>query len=307
MKKVEFTYPSQDGKTQIHAICWEPAGAPLAVLQIAHGMVEYINRYDEFASFLAAKGYVVAGNDHLGHGKSIQDESCLGYFAEKDGNKTVLRDIHQLRILMQKRYPDVPYFIMGHSMGSFLIRQYICLHASGLSGAIIMGTGYQPRAATGFGMMLCRAMAAVKGWKYRSRLVDTMAFGGYNRKFGNLKGRQWLSRNEENVSTYVKDPLCTYRFTLNGYYNMFYSIHMLSEQDILRKMPQELPVFFVAGEEDPVGNSGKGVTKVYEQFLQLGMKHVQMKLYTQDRHEILNETDREDVYRDLYNWMEQNR
>lgn len=304
MKKVEFTYPSHDGKTQIHAICWEPDEKPAAVLQISHGMVEYIDRYDEFAAFLTRQGYVVVGNDHLGHGKSVQDDSWLGYFAEKEGNKVVLRDIHRLRLMIQKRFPDVPYFILGHSMGSFLVRQYLCLHGSGLAGAIIMGTGHQPRIATAFGMALCKTMALFTGWHYRSFLVDAMAFGGYNRKFGSLKGRQWLSRNEENVAAYVKDPLCTYRFTLNGYYNLFYSIHMLSDEEILAKMPKNLPIFLVAGEDDPVGNAGESVKKVYEQFKRLGMKDVTLKLYPQDRHEILNEVDREDVYWDIFHWME---
>lgn len=167
-----------------------------------------------------------------------------------------------------------------------------------------MGTGHQPRIATAFGMALCKTMALFTGWHYRSFLVDAMAFGGYNRKFGSLKGRQWLSRNEENVAAYVKDPLCTYRFTLNGYYNLFYSIHMLSDEEILDRMPKNLPVFLVAGEDDPVGNAGKSVKKVYEQFKRLGMKDVTLKLYPQDRHEILNEVDREDVYKDIFQWME---
>lgn len=304
MKKTEFTYPSHDGITQIHAICWEPEEKPVAVLQISHGMVEYINRYDEFAVFLTEHGYAVVGNDHLGHGKSIKDDSCLGYFAEHDGNQAVLRDLHQLRLMTQKRFPDVPYFLLGHSMGSFLARQYLCLHGKGLAGAIIMGTGQQPRMATTFGMALCKTMAVFTGWKYRSFLVDAMAFGGYNRKFGSLKGREWLSRNEENVSAYLKDPLCTYRFTLNGYYNLFYSIQMLSDREVLKRMPEHLPVFLVAGEDDPVGNAGKSVKQVYEQFLDLGMKDVTIKLYPQDRHEILNETDREEVYQDILRWME---
>ena len=144
MKKVEFTYPSHDGKTQIHAICWEPDEKPSAVLQISHGMVEYIDRYDEFAAFLTRQGYVVVGNDHLGHGKSVQDDSWLGYFAEKEGNKVVLRDIHRLRLMTQKRFPDVPYFILGHSMGSFIARNYLCRYGSGIDGAVIAGTGMQP-------------------------------------------------------------------------------------------------------------------------------------------------------------------
>ncbi|EET59150.1 hypothetical protein BRYFOR_08864 [Marvinbryantia formatexigens DSM 14469] len=303
MKKEHFTYHSSDNVTEIHAIRWIPEGKVRAVLQISHGMVEFIDRYDEFAAYLAERGILVTGNDHLGHGDSVRSEEYYGYFADKDGNKTLLRDIHRLRRLTQKRYPDAPYFLLGHSMGSFLVRQYLCIHGEGLAGAVIMGTGWQPRIATQFGMVLTTAMAKVLGWNYRSFLVDAMAFGGYNRKFGKLSGKAWLSRNEENVNTYMKEKLCNFRFTLNGYYNLFYSIYTLSFENFLDGMPRSLPVLFVSGDDDPVGQFGRGVRKVYKQFLRMGMTNVKCRLYPQDRHEILNETDREDVYGDIYYWM----
>lgn len=303
MKKEHFTYASNDGKTDIHAIRWVPEGKVEAVLQISHGMVEFIDRYDEFASYLAQRGILVTGNDHLGHGQSVRSEDDYGFFAEKDGNRIVLKDIDKLRRMTGKKYPDVPYFLLGHSMGSFLARQYICLYEKGLAGAVIMGTGYQPRIVTQFGMGLTKLLARIKGWDYRSAFVDSLAFGGYNRKFGKPDGKEWLSRNEENVINYKKEKLCNFRFTLNGYYNLFYSIYTLSLERYLSGMPKDLPVFFVAGQDDPVGQFGKGVTKVYRQFMSMGMKDVTCKLYPQDRHEILNELDRETVYGDIYQWM----
>ena len=303
MKKMYFTYPSNDSLTEIHGICWVPEGEVKAVLQIAHGMVEFIDRYDEFARFLAEKGILVAGNDHLGHGASVRSEEYWGYFAKKDGNTVLLKDMNRLRKIVQKRYPHVPYFMLGHSMGSFLMRQYICVYGEGLAGTIIMGTGYQPAAMTAMGMQVCKVLAAVKGWHHRSALVDGMAFGSYNKKFGKPTGKEWLSRNPENVQKYVKEKRCNFRFTLNGYYNLFYSIHALSNPEYLEGMPKELPVFFVAGEEDPVGQFGKGVEMVFEQFIDLGMEDVECKLYAEDRHEILNELDREDVYQDIYEWI----
>ncbi|MDY5985349.1 MAG: alpha/beta hydrolase, partial [Lachnoclostridium sp.] len=182
MKK-EFTYPSRDGVTQIHGIMWMPEGEVKAVLQICHGMVEYIDRYDEFAGFLAEQGYCVVGHDHLGHGKSIQSEECYGYFHEKKGNQYVIGDIHRLRQMAMKKYPEVPYFMLGHSMGSYLLRQYLTMYGNGLDGAIIMGTGYMGPVILGAGKCLCRAIAAVKGWKYRSALINNIGFGGFNRKF----------------------------------------------------------------------------------------------------------------------------
>lgn len=303
MRKEHFIYHSNDHVTKIHAIRWIPEGKVRAVLQISHGMVEFIDRYDEFAAYLAERGILVTGNDHLGHGSSVRSEEHYGYFADVDGNKTLLRDIHRLRRLTQEKYPDVPYFLLGHSMGSFLARQYLCVYGEGLAGAVIMGTGYQPRIATQFGMLLTSTMAKFLGWNYRSALVDAMAFGGYNRKFGKPNGKAWLSRNEENVNTYMKEKLCNFRFTLNGYYNLFYSIYTLSFENYLDRMPRSLPVLFVSGDDDPVGQFGKGVIKVYRQFLRMGMTEVKCKLYPQDRHEILNEIDRDAVYEDIYYWM----
>lgn len=304
MKKEHFTYPSNDGVTQIHAIRWIPDGEVRAVLQISHGMVEYIDRYDEFAGYLAQNGILVTGNDHLGHGESVRSEEYYGFFAEKDGNQTLLRDIRRLQKLTRKEYPEAPYFLLGHSMGSFLARQYLCLHGEELAGAIIMGTGYQPRVMVRFGMGLCSVLARVYGWDHRSKLVDGMAFGGYNRRFGSLEGKEWLSRNEENVRRYVSEKWCSFRFTLNGYYNLFYSIYTLSFEKHLEKMPKDLPVFFVSGAEDPVGQFGRGVQKVYEQFRKIGMRRVSCKFYPEDRHEILNELDREAVSADILRWME---
>lgn len=302
-QKKTFTYLSQDGRTGIHGIQWVPGGKIKAILQISHGMVEYIDRYDEFARYLAERGVLVTGNDHLGHGASVADKSKHGFFAEENGNRVLLKDIHRLRKMTEAEYPGIPYFLLGHSMGSFLARQYLCIYGQGLAGAVIMGTGCQPRTLAWFGMNITRVMAAVKGWEYRSAFVDSLAFGSYNRRFGEAKGKEWLSRNEENVSKYVKDELCTFLFTLNGYYNLFYSIYSLSFDKPLGKMPKDLPVFFVSGGEDPVGQFGEGPRKVYEKFLEQGMKNVSIKLYPRDRHEILNELDREQVYEDLYQYI----
>ena len=303
MNKEHFTYASKDGKTKIHAIRWEPGTEVKAVLQISHGMTEYIDRYDEFAAYLTERGIVVVGNDHLGHGESVQSDKHYGFFAQENGNRVLLNDIHRLHMMTAKTYSDVPYFLLGHSMGSFLARQYLCIHGEELDGAIIMGTGYQPGPVTAFGMGLCRLVAKLKGWDYRSTLIDAMAFGGYNKGFGKLSGKEWLSRNTENVEKYMKDEWCMFRFTLNGYYNLFYSINKLSHKEYVESMPHDLPVFFVAGEEDPVGQFGKGVQKVFGQFQKLGMENISCKLYPKDRHEILNEIDRQDVYEDIYRFM----
>lgn len=306
--KSEFYYPSSDAVTQIHAVEWIPEREVKAILQICHGMVEYVERYDRFASFLAEKGYYVVGNDHLGHGKSVQSEEEYGFFHEKNGNQCVIEDIRRLQEETMQKYPGVPYFMMGHSMGSFLLRQYLTLHGGELSGAIIMGTGYKSAGILTAGQMLCKVIAAFRGWKYRSSLVDSLGMGGFNKKFerGESK-KEWITSDAELRKAYESDPLCSFTFTVNGYYHMFAGMKTLTGKRSMEKIPKTLPVFFVAGEEDPVGDFGKGVRKVYKKYADAGMQDVQMKLYPGDRHEILNETDRAQVMFDLYRWLEKRR
>lgn len=304
MEKCEFYYPSQDKVTQIHGIEWKPSGEPKAVLQICHGMVEYIDRYKGFAKFLNERGIYVVGHDHLGHGESVVSDDKHGYFHETRGNEYVIADIHELRRKVREEYPDIPYFIMGHSMGSFLVRQYMKEHGEGITGAIIMGTGHQPAALLAAGKMLCKMIAGVKGWEYRSKFINNMAFGSYNKKFEPARtSKDWLTKDTEIVDAYIKDPWCSFMFTVNAYYHMFCGMQTLSKKDHIEHFPKDVPVFFVAGKDDPVGNFGKSVDKIYEKYRRMGIKDVSIKLYEGDRHEILNETDREQVYEDLYEWI----
>ncbi len=304
--KREFSFLSADRKSRIHAIEWTPETPVRVVLQICHGMVEYIDRYDEFARYLSGHGYYVIGHDHLGHGGSVQDEKDYGHFNEEKGNSYVQADIHRLRTYAMKKYPGIPYFLMGHSMGSFLVRQYLTVHADGLAGVIIMGTGWQPDAILKLGQTVCKMIASVKGWRHRSRLVDGLAFGGFNRKFKPAETRMdWISSDVEVCRKYVKDPWCSFRFTVGAYCQMFEGMKVVAKKDCTDHMPKDLPIFIVSGQDDPVGAFGKGVCKVYAQYKRAGLENVDMKLYPEDRHEILNETDRANVYEDIYLWMEE--
>ena len=302
----EFYFPSKDGNTEIHTIEWKPVGEVRAVLQICHGMVEYIRRYDEFAQFLCGEGYYVVGNDHLGHGKSIQAKSEYGFFNEKHGNACVLGDMHTLRQRTEKKYPGVPYFMLGHSMGSSLLRQYIQMYGNGLSGAVLMGTvADHKKAALLFGKRLCRVMAAFRGWHYRSKMVDNLVLGAYNKKFKPARTRaDWITSDNENLDMYVADPLCSFMSTVNAYYNVFSGMIGIQRKESVYMIPKGLPVLFVSGADDPVGEFGKGVRKIYEKYRAAGIRDVTLRLYTGDRHEILNETDRDQVYKDLLGWFE---
>lgn len=303
MKK-DFYYPSRDGLTQIHAAEWIPDQEIKAVVQICHGMVEYIERYSEFADYLTEQGIYVTGHDHLGHGQSVNKEEEHGFFDTAKGNEYIIGDIHKLREMTQEKHPDVPYILLGHSMGSFLLRQYLTVYSQGLAGAVIMGTGWKGKALLTMGQTLCRIIAAFKGWKHRSPLVDNLSFGSYNKRFepGNTP-KDWITSDKKKCAEYVSDPLCSFVFTVSAYYQMFEGMKVLTKKESTENIKKDLPVFIVSGAEDPVGDFGKGVQKVYEQFRGAGIQDVTMKLYEGDRHEILNETDRELVYEDIYQWI----
>ncbi len=308
MAKMEpFYFDSHAPGRKIHAVRYLPEGQPKAVLQITHGMVEYIRRYDDFACWLTQRGFLVTGHDHLGHGGSIRTKDDYGYFADQDANGTVLADVHRLTRLTKEAYPDLPYFLLGHSMGSFYARQYLCQYGQELDGAIIMGTGCQPRLLVRAGKLLTNLVAAVKGWHHRSKLVTSVAFGSYNKRFEPVRtSKDWLTRDEAIVDAYIADERSSFIFTLNAYHAMFTGIDRLYDKRLLSQMPKDLPVFFVAGEEDPVGDFGKGVRRAAQMCRDAGLKNIIVKLYSGDRHEILNELDRQRIYEDLAQWLESN-
>lgn len=305
VQKEDFYFGSRDGEHTIHAIRWIPeAERPVCILQVIHGMTEHIDRYDEFARYLAGKGILVVGDDHLGHGKSVNPGETFGYFCKEDAATVLVRDEHRLKKIMQEQYQGIPYIILGHSMGSFIARNYLIRYGSGIDGAIIMGTGMQSKP----GLAVVRVLAGIQtlfcGPKHVSKLIDRLAFGSSNKRIESPKtSSDWLCTNVESVERYLQDPLCGFVFTANGFQTLMKLIWNLHDEEKLRKMPRQLPVLFVSGEEDSVGDYGRAVKAVYDSFVRLGMEHVQMKLYPGDRHEILNELDRENVYGDIYRWI----
>ena len=305
IQKEEFYFDSRDGEHKIHSIRWVPEhDKPVCVLQIIHGMTEHIDRYDGFAQYMAGKGILVVGDDHLGHGKSVRPGEPYGYFCKEDAATVLVRDEHRLKKMTQEQYQGVPYIILGHSMGSFIARNYLIRYGSGIDGAVIMGTGMQSKIQ----LAAARALAGIQilfcGPKHVSKLIDKLAFGMFNKRIEAPKTpSDWLCSNEESVKRYRQDPMCNFTFTANGFQTLMKLIWNLHDVEKLKKMPRQLPVFFVAGEEDPVGDYGRAVKQVYESFLQLGMERVQMNLYPGDRHEILHETDRAEVYADIYRWI----
>lgn len=304
--KREHTFLSADKMTNIHVVGWVPECEVIGVVQIAHGMVEFIERYDRFARFLNEHGYAVIGNDHLGHGQSVMSEEDLGFFRHPGGNQAVIADMRRLHLIARKYYPHVPYYLLGHSMGSFFTREYIELYGKDLTGAIIMGTGSQPKAVLAMGKAMCRTIAAAKGWGYRSDMINKMSFASYNSKFEPARtARDWLTRDEAIVDAYNANPLNNFVFTVNGYYSMFSAIQAAQDPRRIAMIPKDLPLLLVSGKDDPVGNFGAGVEAAYASYKSAGIEEVQMHLFENDRHEILNELDHGKVDQYILDWLDQ--
>ena len=302
----EFTFLSTDGKTQLHGMRWEPDGGSVrAVLQICHGVAEHIARYDAFARYLNDLGIAVVGHDHLGHGLSLPEGGTPVYFGAGNTWNTVVDDIYVLHQRIRLWYPDVPLCIMGHSMGSFLTRTYLIRYPGTVKAAIIMGTGWQPKAVIAGGMAVAKAVGAVVGENGTSDLVTNLAFGAYNKLFApNRTSCDWLSADEGNVDAYMADPLCGADATVGLFRQMLSGIRFNQKLSNLRQMDPRIPVLFVAGEKDPVGDCGNGVRRTYQEFRRAGVQDCTLKLYPGLRHEILNEkAQQQQIFEDIGQWL----
>jgi len=304
----DYSFISCNGKTPVHVRRCQPDGEVRGVIQLAHGIAEHVNRYDRFAEFLANEGYLVVANDHLGHGQSILSEDDLGFFADNSGWEIVVGDMNKLHTMTAEEYPGVPYFLFGHSMGSFLARTYIIRYRTGLSGAIICGTGQQGAALVAGGLFLGKREIKKNGPRHKSTAINNLAFGSYNKAFEpNRTEYDWLSRDNDKVDAYVADPLCGFMASVGLFTDMMGGIKFITNQKNVQRMNMELPILFVAGDKDPVGDFGKGVTRCYESFLKAGVKDATLKLYHDCRHEILNELNYQEVQNDILTWVESKR
>ena len=300
----DFTFPSSTGKNEIRARICAPDGDPKAVVQIVHGIAEHIERYDRFMLFLAANGYVAVGNDHLGHGKSASGEKERGIFAESDGWTYVVNDMKALHDRMRKDYPDVPYVFFGHSMGSFLTRTYMIRFPDQYDAAILSGTGHQSPALIAGGLLFAELTTWVKGPYASGKALNDMAFGSYCKKIENPRTEfDWLSRDPETVDRYIADPLCGFVCKCSLYRDMMKGLKFLTNQKNIDSMNRDAPVYFMSGAEDPVGDWSAGVEKAYQAFCDAGLKDVMIRLYPGGRHEMLNETNYEEVQKDILDWL----
>ena len=300
----EFHYMSSTGVNEIRAIICKPDIPPKAVIQIAHGIADHIDRYRDFRSYLADNGFVAVGNDHLGHGHTIRHPIEQGFFAYNDGWHHAVNDMHKLYEIMQEEYAGIPYIFFGHSMGSFLTRTYLIDHPDDYHAAILSGTGHMQAALVSSGYALATGIAKAKGLRYKSRLIDKIAFGTYNKCFEPVQTKfDWISSDAQQVAKYISDPFCGFIATASLFSDMMGGIAYITDQNRINAMNKTKPVFFLSGDMDPVGENGKGVERAYKAFCDAGIKDTYMKLYTGGRHEMLNEVNREEVYNDIVSWI----
>ena len=302
--RTDFYFDSV-GAGKIHCCRWTPEGEIRAVVQIVHGIAEYIERYDDFANYLNARGWLVVAEDHMGHGQSINGEGVQGYF--HGGWFSAVADTFQLLKMTKEAYPGVPYVLFGHSMGSFMTRSILCKYPdSGISAAVICGTGWQPGVVVTAGIGICQAVCKKTGEQNPNEKLQNLVFGSYNSRVEHPRTPyDWLSRDKKIVDDYISQPLCGFTASCGLLRDMLIGIRFVQRKENLARMNQELPVLFLSGGDDPVGNYGKGVRQAAKAFRDAGMKHVTERVYPLGRHEILNEINRDEVYQHTADWIAQ--
>ena len=293
---------SCDGKNQLYYKIYVPEGERKGVLQVVHGMVEYIGRYDAFMREAAERGYLCFGHDHVGHGNTAPNAEELGFVAHRGGDHVLVEDVQTVADAVCREYPFEKRVLLGHSMGSFVARLYAAEHPEGLAACIFMGTGGGNPAA-GAGKTLAGTIRAFRGERHRSQFLNRMMFGSYNKKTENLTGRDWLTKEIDVQRAYDADPFCTYLFTVSATQDLLNLLTGCNAQSWYEKLDRNLPVYLVSGAEDPVGGYGKGPQEIRDRLIETGHTDVTLRLWEGDRHEVLNETDRDAVKRELFDWI----
>lgn len=302
--KDENTFISNDGRTTVHYIKWYPNNNIKGVIQLTHGMTEYMGNYENFADFLCNNGFLVIGHDQIGHGHSVQGPEELGYFSKKDSVDILIKDMHNVMEKVKIEYPKIPYFLFGHSFGSFLSRIFAGIYGSELNGLILSGTGNADIKNVKSALKLVRAVRITKKANYRSKLVLKNIFGQFSDKIENPKNmHEWLCRDEESVEEYLNNPLNNYIYTLNGFSTLFYAVLKMQDEEIYECTPKRLPILLMSGSEDPVGEYTKKVLEVYEQYKKHEIEDITIKIYQEARHNILQETNKNEVMKDCLNWI----
>lgn len=302
--RTEYYYDSC-GAGRIRACVWSPENEPRAIVQLVHGIAEHVERYDDYASWLNEKGFLVVAQDHMGHGKSIGQNGIQGYF--HGGWFCAVEDTYNLLLHTMSKHPGVPYILFGHSMGSFIVRTILAKHPdSGIAGCVVCGTAWQPAALLKIAVPMCKILCRNGGDKKPSSALKKLMFGSYNQKVEHVRTENdWLTRDDRVVDAYNNDPLCGFTATAGLYRDMMTGIAYIQKPDTLAAMNRQTSVLFVAGSADPVGAYGQGVQQAAKAFRDCGMEDVSLKLYPMCRHEILNEINNIQVYEEIQEWIEE--
>lgn len=297
----EILVPSTDGIHTLKGIAYIPEGEIKGVFHLVHGMCEYIGRYEHFLPFFAENGFVCVGYDHLGHGNTA-NEGELGFIAENGGHKLLVDDVNRFAESVKAEYSNIPYILMGHSMGSFIVRLAAAKYRGLADKLIICGTaGSNPAAAAG--IVLAKLIKTVKGARAYSPFIENMAFGSYNKYFKEDSPHAWLTKDENIMKKYADDKFCHYHFTVSALADLITLTHNCNLNTWYIDMPKNLPVLLIAGSEDPIGNYGRGVREVYDKLIKNGQKDVDLRIYEKCRHEIHNDTCAEESRNDILEFI----
>ncbi|MBL8966939.1 MAG: alpha/beta hydrolase [Spirochaetaceae bacterium] len=304
MKTASYSFTASDGK-KIHVHRWLPDGETRSILLVAHGMAEHGARYARLAERLTAAGWAVYAPDHRGHGLTAAREEELGWFADKDGFRRVVDDLHELGQAARAEQANKPLFLYGHSMGSLLSQAYIAAYGAGLAACALSGVPEPvPGPLVAAGTVIATFGGLVKGWKTKSPLLDSMSFGSFNKALGPTRTKfDWLSRDPAEVDKYVADPRCGFLCSFSFFRDLLGGASRAYSPESMGRIPKELPLYMFAGDADPCGGATGGFKKLHERYVALGIKDLSMRLYPGARHEVLNETNRDEVTADLVAWL----
>ena len=305
MQKSQLSCTAGDG-VEISVECWLPDGPPRAVLQIVHGLAEHAARYGRLAQALTSAGYAVYAGDLRGHGRTAKGPSDLGHFADHDGWQKCLDDLRQIHLRMTSDHPEKPVMLLGHSMGSTLARDFMARHGDGLAAVVLSGSSGQPTPLASSGRLAARLERLRLGPRGHSRMLQSLSFDAFNKKFEPARTKfYWLSRDPVEVYKYIADPLCGFPASTQLWIDLLDAWARIARGSSLAAVPRRLPVYVISGAHDPVSAGARTIEPMLAQYREAGMQRVEHRFYAEARHELFNETNREEVTRDLIVWLDE--
>ena len=304
MNRRDFYYPSADGRTTIHAVEWtsENVRHYKGIIQIAHGLSEHIGLYEPIAKYFTDKGFIVRGNDHLGHGYSVREGEPRLYLGPKGSWHFASDDIYTCRMLTEKEYGELPYIMLGFSLGSYLIRDYLIRYADTVDAAVLVGCLSFPKVATFFGNIIANILAVFLGEKAAPKILDFFVNETNNLQIKNRRGYlDWINENEDEVKRLMADPFAMEAISIGLFRELLYAIKFTGDINNIAKMNKDNPIVFISGKDDPVARKGKTIEDLVKKFKQVGIKDVSYKLY-EGRHRVLFEKTGPMTLDKIYDW-----